>query len=527
MDSKTENKVRIKVYLFKDEEKNCDSFFKEKGRRLTRINTAGKEVFCDSTPGNNPRWVDSFFNSPEEMLLLVNRSACCCYKETITYEDMSYSFLISFGGADAKVDENKFVDDFGIRVGFNLIDKVASVTKSNIATTNSKNKEVSNRKSNLNDFVFDYENDLLDSITIKPVENNISNSNFICSKSISFATNCNINNIKDTLIEIIKAYKSEKYKDKYEFIDNIKCVKDKAIITRVQEEVIRLLKNKDFNKVWFGSPNFDDFEYISYFDVKTNGRLYEIADLYVDEISEFINFESYNQLRRIRVYPIYDDNRPIDIITLEDCLYGDIELDGSQYVINSNKIYCINKDYSDKINKEYDEIINTLSIESPFDVITYSCENEFNRKASESSDSIINMDTNFYQINKNNIELCDLYDKKKNYFYHIKVFGSSALLSHLFRQMINAASIYKNDGSKVISYFKEKDNNQVDLPDWSDDFTFIAGILSKEPDKAFKSLPFFSKMTLISTFKEFRLINCKYRIMFIRANKITKKVMKT
>ncbi len=27
-------------------------------------------------------------------------------------------------------------------------------------------------------------------------------------------------------------------------------------------------------------------------------------------------------------------------------------------------------------------------------------------------------------------------------------------------------------------------------------------------------------MTLISTFKEFKLINCKYKIMFIKANKI-------
>lgn len=520
MEDKKETKVRIKLYLFKDEEKNCESFFKEKGRKLDEENIDGKVIYCYSTPENSPRWVKTFFGAPNEMSNLKNKSACCCYKENVMYEDKEYSFLISFGGADAKVDESKFVDDFGIRVGFNLIDKVASVSKSNISTTNSKNKEVSNKKSNLNEFVFDFENDLLDSITIKPKNNIISDSNFICSKSLSFATKCTKDNIHDTLIEILKAYNSNEYKEKYEFIDNIKCVKDQSIISKIQEKIVTLLINKEFNRVWFGSPNFDDFEYISFFKMNNGKEEYELSDLYVDVICNYIKIESYKQLKRIKIEPIYDDNRPTDIISLEDCLYGDIEIDGVEYVINSNRIYSINKDYSDRINNEYNRIIKDLSIESKFDVIKYTAENEFNKKAAENDSNIVNMDTNFYMINKNNIELCDLYDKENNYFYHIKIFGSSALLSHLFRQMVNAASIYKNDSNNVINYYKNKDNRAVELPEWSDNFTFIAGILSKEPNKATSSLPFFSKMTLISTFKEFKLINCNYKIMFIKADKI-------
>ncbi len=51
----------------------------------------------------------------------------------------------------------------------------------------------------------------------------------------------------------------------------------------------------------------------------------------------------------------------------------------------------------------------------------------------------------------------------------------------------------KIDSNNVINYYKNKEKRVVELPEWSNGFTFIAGILSKEPNKATSSLPFFQR----------------------------------
>ena len=71
------------------------------------------------------------------------------------------------------------------------------------------------------------------------------------------------------------------------------------------------------------------------------------------------------------------------------------------------------------------------------------------------------MDQKIYYFNKNRIELCDLIDIQNKTLVHVKKYGASSVLSHLFLQALNSAELIANrkEREKIINYYQ--DNYQI------------------------------------------------------------------
>ncbi len=264
-----EIKNRIKIFLLKDWK---DNQYIKAGTTVSFEEKLidGCYIYYRIRKNSVPKWHKNFFEQDD--ITINGESLSCYFNKTIDYKGTSYKFVISFGGADTAFDLEKFVDNFGLKVAFNICDKFVSVQKNNISTTMSNNKEYATRKDSFSSFVVDKDNDLLNKVTVSPKSNNgIAIGNVTGGIDLSLTTTYIYSNIEELLTKVIEKYFSDEYKKEYEFIDNIKSIKtNKTLLKSLKKEVIKLITNKDFEKVWFGFPYIDKWEEIESFKVISN-----------------------------------------------------------------------------------------------------------------------------------------------------------------------------------------------------------------------------------------------------------------
>lgn len=502
--------TRIKIFLFKNDLADDNDFLKEgTTKKYERIQVNNEYIYLYKTKESTPRWYKNFLLLNDNHFYNVGSSGYMIKKVSIEQEQ--YNFALSFGGADSSFDTSKFVDDFGLKICLSVVEKFSSISKSNISTTMSNNKEVSTKKDELNSFVLNVETDLLKGVSVKPRKEYQFGDGIISgSNSLSISTDSNIGNINLLLERLVNIYKSDNYKERYEFIDNIKLVMNKELETMIQENIFESIEKKEFEKVWFGSPDFDSWESVSGFSVEYNKKKKEYPDLYIEEITNDFELKEYKALNKIKVCPIYDDDTFAEPIKLSDCLYGEAKIDGNIYIINNNRYYLINHDYVKEVNKQYSDIqiIGNLPVKEK-----NMSEAKYNEYVAKKTGYEL-FDRRIFNIKNNRFELCDLYDATNSMFIHVKKYGSSSLLSHLFFQALNSAKYFKSNKKEVVDYYKDK--YELKIPD-SNQYQVAMAIISKEKINGRKkvAIPFFSKMSVVNTIAELKSMGYKAGLIFI------------
>ena len=445
---------------------------------------------------------------------LINSNSSGFFDKKINYEGIDYRLVLSFGGADGAFDLSKFVDDFGMKICLNCVDKFASISKSNIATTMSNNKEVSTKRENLDSFAFNIETDLIKGVAISPVKDNgITDGTMIGGIALGFSSEFDINNVEELLLLLIEKYQSELYKNKYGFIDDIKSINDnKPLEKQIQTCIVEYLNAKKYDKVWFGAPYFDEWERVTKFYVGRNNDRKEYIDLYVEDIMADFEITDFKDLSKIHVFPVYDDNE-YDGYKLSECLYGEVEINEKIYVVNNNRYYHINKDYVVKINSQYNSlrIMGTLP-----DKLNDATERAYNERVSSIDDDLVLFDRKIFKKGRTDFELCDLYSKKKNMFIHVKNYGASSVLSHLFFQALNSAKFFKYNKDEIVDYYKDVYEIPKDVK-----HSVAMAIISKDvvAENNRLAIPFFSKMSIVSAVNELKMLEIDAGVIYVSSRK--------
>lgn len=120
-----------------------------------------------------------------------------------------------------------------------------------------------------------------------------------------------------------------------------------------------------------------------------------------------------------------------------------------------------------------------------------------------------------YSGRHSSIEFCDIYTRTKA-ICHIKRYGGSSVLSHLFAQGVVSAEAFAHDAdfrakvnARLPPSFRLKDPAaQIDPRD----FTVVFGIVSKSDEEL--QLPFFSRVTLRNAWR--RLSANRYETSVVR-----------
>ena len=417
-------------------------------------------------------------------------------------DDETRIFALTFGYGKLLFDEDVIEDQFGLKIVLNTIsrDKIRKISKADIGKNYKQSQEQMPKESQIRDFGFDINRDLIKYITGKAEDSVFGKCIITGGDLFNVLSDANIENVDELLKYCYKKYKLTNYKDDFSWIDNIKYIKDNDLINKLNAEVVNLFNKKEFDKVWLAIPEVIDW---ASFKTLIIGKKIDDNDYNDIDMNVFMKLYpeekilSFDKIKEKNIKVISKDDEEIKSWKASNCIVGNIEFEDETYAINGGKWYKINTEFVNEINSAYNAL--KLSKMEFVDCPSNYIEDQYNELLIENlvgSQSIHKYKISIGGGSGNNIEPCDIAVGKT--FIFIKYNGGSSYLSHLFNQASVSSQALMDNKFRIKFKEKllEKNINNIISDDFNtNDYTIVVGIINKYHDERPK-IPFFSKVSI-------------------------------
>jgi uncharacterized protein (TIGR04141 family) len=501
-------RLRLTAFLIKDGYRDIESFLKVSGLHRLEVDkgSAKGTLFFRSGVATPPSWASIFEEVPGfDSNVIRNRNSRALYVTQVSKR----WFCFTFGYARQLIEESAIERNFGLIVALNLgdPDAIKAIDKTNISHINLQSREQAGRDTGFDGFEFDTDIDLLKSITARgPVSQNDEQETYSGRDSVSVYTRVTLREFTDIAQRLWKAFQSTKYKRNYPWIDKITQERDPAVIAELDHKVVVAINQGDLNKIWLAIPEIINWEEVDGFAYrlrkpnpkKPGPQLHPDIDLegWVTE-TKLKGHVTLNEIQHKKIFRCFkDDSRPPEHWSVYRCLNAEVDLKGSKYVLNDGDWYYVERNYVTEIDGFYQGIPDSALV-----LPTSGARNEpeYLVYVSQNHPEFALMDRKTVSIGggKSQVEFCDLYSRHRD-IIHVKKYGGSAPLSHLFNQAIVSGDCFLHERP-----FREAVNDLLPqgfkLPHPARDpspaeYTVCVAIMSRAAGAL--ELPFFSKVSL-------------------------------
>lgn len=512
---------RLSIYLIKDEIANDAEIIENIDIVNKEIIDSNTTLYYSKSGQHTPKWVKSFLvetDSDSIKSSLYSSYVSAVLVVTIKIDGVNKTFAITFGlGGWHMLVAGCYEERFGLMCTLNLVspDSLRSIEKNSLGLAPKQSQEQVSQEGVIADFGIDIEQDLVRSVSGKCKDANLGTA-ITGKSSLHVSTKADIRNIKSILVKYFNAYKSTEYKKNFGWIDYVAEVKDQVIVSELCDMLDVQLQDHSSEKIWLAIPdviNWSDLEGFYY----QGSRSTLFNDLFINDARSVYNDQeiefSVENLKNRKVYAkSTSGNHDLQSWRLLNCLYAEIhnENTNSMYILSNGKWYNIEENFVAQINKSFQESLTEAS-DSMYYRIGES-ERIFNERVADEG-KIICLDGRIVQHGggQSKIEFCDLLDIDKKILYHIKKYGNSSVLSHLFNQGLVSGELMLSDID-----FRTKVNNlnsdelifeKVGEKPRASEYTVVYGIISGVSKPL--EIPFFSKVSLRNAKRRLELIGYK------------------
>lgn len=511
-------KNKLSIYLLKKEilkidemeEIKKEDLFEEpdKVEIFKRIEDSGIAFYRPSIPVQ-PSWVKSFFLCEENYNMLQTSSRAALIKRILIDGEVFY-FVLTFGYAKFMFKSNIFVEQFGLKIVLNTIkqNKIRKISKTIIGGNQKQTEEQLPKSSDIMEFGFDINRDLMRSISGKSEDLIFGNSMLTGGQNLSLSTDKNIRNIDDLLIYCYEQYKSNDYKEKFAWIDNIQFIKDIDLIQQLDIQLINEINKENYTNIWMAVPEVIIWEEVKGFKYSNCNEIFDDIEIEIVIKSLKHKLQKIDQLKskKIKAISYRSDDETKYEWRAYDCIVAEITFKDSVYCLNGGKWYLISEDFTEEIKKEYNKLPLCQA-----DFIDYNHEGEdkYNEELTLNLKGAVMLHKRLVSTGGQGekFEPCDIYWDKK--IIHIKRNGGSSVLSHLFSQAFVSSRLWidKKIGEKIRYELKEKG---IQLENFNpQEHEIVFAIINKYKNER-PRIPFFSKVTLCYTAKS--LMDYGYKV---------------
>lgn len=485
---------------------------------INKEHTIDGQFFIKKPTTKKPKWAEHAEKLiGKDLDELLNKSSSAVF--ILKVDDNIFAF--TFGYGRFLLNHKYFVSDFGIKTALNTLrhDSLRSVDLYTISDQPLQRKAQSVQESDMSVFGIDVSKDALRAVT-GSAKNGIPFRNISGGDSTySFSTNELIENLPNTAKKLVKFYNSEDYKTNFEWVDNIKRLKDIEKINELDKNIVKLIKNKNHEKIIITIPEIIPWDNIFGFSFTRSKKdikpTISSEQYFKDIIPEKISIE---KLKNDRLF-IYDINNIESNYSIYKCLYTEVKEADNTYIFFSGEWYSIDNNFMTTIDNILSNIeisdLNFPKVETWEEIKDkvkknkIESEDSYNKKASKEHGYFL-LDKKLVKSNKTTsaIELCDLLTEDGK-FIHVKHRkGGSAGLSHLFAQGSVSAEMLLGDrqfrvaSRKVLKKVNENLPKLIPLDGLkSSSIEIVYLILGEDSSTLVKNLPFFSKVNLSKAYE--------------------------
>ena len=525
-----QKKNKLTIYLIRLGFEDAESVLNlgNKDTRSFDFGSCGKLCIFRS-PEKPPKWITGFFGDRiDSRDWLTSNASAVLVIPVIVGNGSRRLFALTFGYAGAWLKNEAIERRFGLKCVLNCVssDSLRQIRKTLISGNARKTSEQMPRKAKVSEFSLDYEQDLLESVTAVGGSGTLLEGPITGSDSLAVSSSVKLEDIQDYLGEIYSIYQSDAYKENFSWIDHVAPVKDKGLISRLEGCAVEALCSGD-ESVWFAVPTVIDWETTAGFRFTPHGETFD--DILVEDVLRALRapLSDFAQLKNKKIYVVDSTNDEVrDRWLASRCLYGEVQLEGEQYCVTDGSWYKVDKTYSDEIKHDYDATAIS-DVVFPDYLNEYGGEGGYNTALADSSGGFLLMDNNNISFGggRSQIELCDVLSSDGK-LIHVKRYGGSSVMSHLFNQGLISMDLIKSEPS-----FVEKANQKIACIDCSGAFSIsessvsevVYGIVTSDCARL-PNIPFFSKVAFHHVKRRLKAMGVKVSIGGIRdIDKLKKK----
>lgn len=363
MSEKRKKSNRITIYMIK-EDINYDEILKDYAYKNVLREDANSITYYYPTRQNKPEWLISYFNETQDVEIS-NSNAKVISLHRLMIDGYEKIFAIPFGNGKSLLNDDVIEEQFGIKILLNSVPKdgFRQLSIANYGGDHRTKNEQTPKKTDISEFGFDIYSDFLRKASAKS-EEELFNKNIITGGDLfSASVPVTINNVNEFLVSCYQRYNSNKYKENFSWLDNIKEVKEKTLKQLLNDELLKVINEKSFDKIWAAVPEVIAWEDVLDFRFNISKPGYDdieienIVNLFKDGI-----IPSIDTLKNRKIFAMsIDGNEPIYDWKIYNCLIAELEYDGNAYCLNFGKWYKVDKDFVSSTNAYYNSIgISTM-----------------------------------------------------------------------------------------------------------------------------------------------------------------------
>ena len=503
---------KLSIYLIKEELsstkneeliKNCQG--------VEDIDEVG-EFHYGYSQYRTPHWLkkffgESFYNYKEKEKKGGHKLFSATASGVLLVNIEKRKFAITFGYGHNFLNDGVYEERFGLKSALNLIEKnnFKAIEKKNMSMDPKLSIEQVSKNGDIYNFELDTEQDLVLRITGQSNEKKFGN--IVTGKDfLSISAKYNINNIKKLLSECLELYKRNKYKKNFGWIDHIKAIKSKEDINKLNNELVKKINSRNFDDLWMSIPDIIEWENISEF--RFNKRSFG-NDIDLETYLSFVKNRSDLSLASIKNHVVEcisaDGSVALRKWKVYRCLYCEIKDNDKINILSGGQWYEVERYFTKKILASFDKFRKEkIDLQLPQSK-DKEPENVYNKRVGEEINDFCCMDCKLIPtgVTGNSVEFGDLLTTNKE-IIHVKKYGASSVLSHLFAQGMVSGILFNEDeifranlsaelgkvlGDELAAKYKAIYTDKRPSPD---KYKVIYAIISKHVGEL--EIPFFSKI---------------------------------
>ncbi len=303
-----------------------------------------------------------------------------------------------------------------------------------------------------------------------------------------------------------KAYKSDK---RFAWVDNIYEIREKTKKRELDACLVEKLRKGQTAKAWLALPEIINWQRANNFSYANPTPNFTVEDIHLKTLldSYGTRIESIDviALKRTKVICFDHNSEELHRWSVYRCLYAEIEVDGDIFLLTNAHWYKLNREVVTEIGRWFDELVIDDTLMPP--MIAGEWEDDYNKRLGIGGGYRLFHGKSVYLPANHGIEFCDLarFCEDGCDLIHVKRYGRSNKLSHLFYQGLNSAKLFRTSPEfrKALSRSVEKDPDlfvRLLQEPPRGKYRVVYAIASSSTSKF--DLPLFSKLSLRQALRE-------------------------
>jgi uncharacterized protein (TIGR04141 family) len=513
---------RLSVMLLKSSVSGCEDALKEeKHAKSLSLDIGGipASLYYKQNPQNAPSWVKLFKQSVGDSLDELKNSGTLA---ALLLTCSKRIFALTFGYGRSLLKPDCYEENFGLKVVLNTVDpdKLRSVDAHTLDAVPVHQRSQASVETNLDNFGFNTEQDMIYGATGKS-QNAFFGKNITGKDALTLSVPIELSDLPSLLAKLLEQFESNRYKEYFGWLDNLSEVRDREKLQKLDKALGEKIAQSDFNRTWLAVPDvldWSDFRGFRYPGRRKDELIDDISwASYMDSLpgSDPITAETF---RKHSVCCISESSEQVTHEwPLYRCIYCELELNKHCYALSNGKWYRVDADYLKQLESDCSLIpLSDLALPDYYEDASEGDYNERVYKREPDKFALMDKKNIHFGGGKSQIEFCDLYTAKKQ-LIHVKRYGGSSVLSHLFAQGIVSAELLLSDDN-----FRSKVNEklpksfQINNPPEASDFEVVYAIASRTTARSeMPAIPLFSKINLRNCYKRLRLMKVRASVCVI------------